>query len=137
MPVAAIVTLSERAPPAMSVRDAAVDSFESATEVFSRLPEFGDWLGFYDWLRTEHGAVVGVRIRPDCQEVMRLFESYRCPSVVIEGGVVTIRTSNEGIVCEALSDDADFGGNAVFLGSAGSLAIAFFCPRDRELKQLT
>lgn len=137
MPVAAIVTLSKRVPPAMSTRDAAVHSFESEAEVFSRLPEFGDWLGFYDWLRTAHGEVVGVRIRPDDQEVIRLFESHTCPSVVIEDGVVTIRTSSEGVVCEALSDDADFGGNAVFLGTTGTLAIAFFCPGDRESKQLT
>lgn len=134
MPAAAIVTLSEGSSPAMGAGDTAVDSFELAAEVFSRLAEFGDWLGFYDWLRTERGTVVGVRMRPDDQEVMRLFEAYRCSSVVIEDGVVTIRTSNEGAICEALSDDADFGGNAVFRGSTGSLAIAFFWPRDRELK---
>ena len=133
MSMAAIVTLFRREAPTISTGDASVDSFESAKEVFSRSSEHGDWLGFYDWLRTDAGVIVGVRIRLDDQRMTRLFESYKCPSVAIDGDVVTIRTSSEGIVCEALSDDADFGGNAIFIGNAGALAIAFFCPRKGKL----
>ena len=130
MSLATVVTLSKGRPPMMTEREAAVDFFESENEVFSRSSHFGDWLGFYDWLRTAQGVVVGVRIRPDAHELMQLFDSYTCPAVTIEDGAVTIRTSAEGRISETLSNDADFGGNAVFLGNAGSLAIAFFCPRE-------
>ena len=133
MSLAAVVTLATGKSPTMTVREAAGDFFESGNETFKRSPEFDDWLGFYDWLRTAQGVVVGVRVRPDTQEVVRLFESYGCSAVIIEEGMVTIRTSTEGAVVDALSDDADFGGNAIFFGSSGSLARAFFYPRKMGL----
>ena len=130
MSLAVIVTLATGRAPTMRAREPAGDFFEWGNETFRRSSDFSDWLGFYDWLRTAQGVVVGVRMRPDTQEATRLFERYSCAAVIIEDGVMTIRTSTEGTVAEELSDDADFGGNAIFFGSAGSLAIAFFCPRE-------
>lgn len=105
------------------------EAFESSGQLFARAQDFGDWLGFYDWLRAQDRAVVGVRLRVDDPMTLRLFEPFVGSGVTIEGNAVSIRTSPQGTVVEALSDDADFGGNAVFRGNAGGLAVAFFSPR--------
>jgi hypothetical protein len=125
-----VVILSQGRPPTTFVADAVPEGFERDGETFRWSPDFGDWLGFYDWLRTERGLIVGVRLRPDTPGLMKLFEPYICPAILIEDGAVKIRTTADGAVVEARSDDADFGGNRLFMGNAGSLAVSFFCPSD-------
>jgi len=127
----AVITLSQTKAPTVVVANSEPDSFERDGEAFHRSSdELGYWLGFYDWLRTSDGLIVGVKLRPDSSGILNLFEPFASPSVVIKEGAVTIRTSSQGEVIEVLSDDQDFGGNAVYVGSGGSLAIAFFCPRE-------
>jgi hypothetical protein len=114
----------------MVLTNSAAVHFEAGGEAFHRSSDFGDWLGFYDWLRTQRGLLVGVRLRPDSPEILRLVEPFMGPFVVIGDDGVTIRTSVDDVIAEAKSDDADFGGNSVFLGNEGSLAIKFFCPPE-------
>lgn len=133
MSMNAIVTISGISPPAICIGDGSVDYFESGGESFIRAAEYGDWLGFYDWLRTNSGIIVGVRVRIDQPKVVHIFQRYRSAEVTIEEDVISIRTSTDGAVCDTQSDDADFGGNAIFIGSQGSMAIAFFFPSNGKL----
>ena len=126
-----IVELLPKHSPRLIEAESDSESFESGGQLFTRAQSFGGWLGFYDWLRTQERAIVGVRLRSDDPATLTLFEPFVGPDVTIEGGAVSIRTSSEGLAVDALSDDADFGGNVVFYGNAGGLAIAFFSPRVR------
>ncbi|NKI97733.1 hypothetical protein [Rhizobacter sp. SG703] len=86
------------------------------------------WFGFYDWLRTSQYEIVGVRIKADSPELPAMLSKFIGNGVDVAGRVITIRTSKAGVVDESLSDDADFGGNYIFIGENGSIGIAFFSP---------
>lgn len=90
------------------------------------------WLGFYDWLRTSDGDVIGICLRPDEGEVdadtlntlLSLENGNSAHTIYIYFG------SDRGFD-PSLSDDADFGNNILFHGSMGSLAITFNAPAKR------
>jgi hypothetical protein len=104
-------------------------SFIEDGELFERSAKSSDWLGFYDWLRTTDGKLVGVRLSFDQTFHENLFQRYVSDSVIFSGDVVCLQWIDSAEVDEDLSDDADFGGNSVFFGNAGSLAIGFFAPK--------
>lgn len=86
------------------------------------------WLGFYDWLKTREGRVIGIRLHVDSSDTLSLVSRHAGPGVAIANRAISIRISIEDTVDELLSDDQDFGDNEVFVGRDGSLAITFFSP---------
>jgi len=99
-------------------------------ERFKSLKGGFDWLGFYSWLRSSNGTVLGVRLEPDVEEL---------PSVLLERAKaignedpmtrMDIFFGSDHSVDQKLSNDGDFGGNAIFIGSLGTIAINFNSPR--------
>ena len=91
------------------------------------------WLGFYDWLRTENGEVIGVHLQPDDGEIEKEILSFLLP---LNGGnserSIYIFFGKERKFDQALSDDADFGGNFILRGTKGTLAITFNTPTPRQ-----
>lgn len=61
--VAVVLSPSEK-PRVYTVADLSGSEFVLGNEVFSDSGA-GDWLGFYDWLRTKSGKVIGVRLWVD------------------------------------------------------------------------
>lgn len=91
----------------------------------------GDWLGFYDWLRTKSGEVIGVRLWIDePSEQARTLS--RCAGVVTgeHGSPLVIYLSNARDAEDSMSDDQDFGCNMLLLG-ADKFALTFNAPRLR------
>jgi len=85
-----------------------------------------DWQGFYDWMRTRRGTVVGVRLWLDEDGDKRLL-AVQCDGVEIDAtrGLVQIWFTRERECDEGQSDDQDFGGNRLFRSFDGSLALTF------------
>ncbi len=88
-----------------------------------------EWLGFYDWLRTINGDVIGVRLQLDEGEIdgetLRFLISLDGRNSV-DSIYIFFGTDRE--FDPARSDDADFGGNILLRGNMGSLAITFNAP---------
>jgi hypothetical protein len=88
--------------------------------------KINDWLGFYDWLRTKGGEVIGVRLTVDSDSDERvLFLNYE--GVVVDKDRRTVHiwfTTSRGYD-ETISDDQDFGGNRPFRSQTGAVALTF------------
>ena len=127
--VAVVVSPSEQ-PRIHTIRGALGPEIVLDEEVF-RDAGLGDWLGFYDWLRTKSGEVIGVRLWIDepSEQVRTL---SRCAGVVTGelGSPLVIHLSNARDVEDHLSDDQDFGSNMLLL-SADRFALTFNAPRPR------
>lgn len=103
-----------------------------AGERFDSVP-VGEWLGFYDWLRAKNGKVIGVRLAPDEGEI---------PDHIL-GKLISVDARNSRSliyiffeygeeVDPSISDDCDFGGNMIFEGDRGTVAIKFNFPTARN-----
>jgi hypothetical protein len=89
--------------------------------------EVGEWLGFYDWLRSESGELLGVRLWLD--ELCASLEPLtRCMNVTIETPLLlSVFFGSDRRFDPKASNDQDFGGNRLFAGPHG-YALAFFAP---------
>lgn len=92
-----------------------------------------DWLGFYDWLRVATGEVIGVRLQLDdpssiASEVLELLCSVDSRNSRDE---LYVFFGSQREFEPALSDDADFGGNVLYRGEFGSVALTFNSPTAR------
>jgi hypothetical protein len=88
----------------------------------------GDWLGFYDWLRTRSGEVIGVRLWvDDANEQIRA--TAACAGVTAERDFfpLTIYLGEPREFEEELSCDQDFGSN-MLLVSPNAFAMTFNAP---------
>lgn len=100
-------------------------------ELFAKQSNEPQWFGFYDWLRASSGDLLGICLRPDEGEL---------PEKVVQFLVSLDASSSSSNIYiffgetkqfdAAKSDDADFGGNLLFQGNRGSIAIAFNTPND-------
>lgn len=91
----------------------------------------GDWLGFYDWLRTRSGEVIGVRLWiDDVSEQIRAAGS--CANVISERDCfpLAIYFGESREFEEELSCDQDFGSNMLLVG-ANAFAVTFNAPEPR------
>jgi hypothetical protein len=87
------------------------------------------WLGFYDWLRSKAGLVLGVRLKFDEDENVDLIRPFVGRQLSLDKKTVLVRFVLDGEPVDEISGDADFSGNEIFFGDQGSLAIAFYAPR--------
>jgi hypothetical protein len=88
---------------------------------------FGDFTGFYDWLRNSDGEIIGVRYLPvDGLEFLG-HALVHLPYVEVNEQIRSIEfyfTDDRG-VDESVSDDQDFGSNRLFKSQDGVFAISF------------
>ena len=89
----------------------------------------GDWQGFYDWLRTSSGKVIGVQQWLDEPHV-HVGALARCRNVVLPShqASLLIFFENERAFNTELSNDQDFGSNRLLLGQ-DAFALTF-CARE-------
>ena len=102
-------------------------SIEMAGTTF-RDSSAGEWLGFYDWLRTSDNEVIGVRqyVNPDPKVDQILLELARDDVLVDKKKrSVEIFFSNRRDYHELESSDQDFGDNRLFIGDDGSILLTF------------
>lgn len=86
----------------------------------------GDWTGFYDWLRSSEGVLLGVRYWPaDANDA--LFENAGSVAYASIGtaGYLEIYFSQEGPSDPRRSNDQEFQYDAVFRSAEGEWAIVF------------
>jgi hypothetical protein len=89
----------------------------------------GDWLGFYDWLRTSDKQLIGVRVTLD-PGISELRLQLPAPNVEIDttSRKVLVFFSGRRDYDEQKSDDQDFGDNRLFYGDDGSVLMTFNPP---------
>lgn len=92
------------------------------------------WLGFYDWLRVESGEIMGVRLQlDDPASIASDRLDHLCSlDARSSSNELDLLFGQQREFDLALSDDGDFGGNAVYSGEFGSVAIAFNSPAKRS-----
>lgn len=109
------------------VKGAADDRIEVDGELFIAKCAEPDCFGFYDWLRTSSGDVIGVRLQledssafgPEELDLLCSLDSRNTQDELF------IFFGSQRIFEAAMSDDTDFGGNILYAGEFGSLAISF------------
>lgn len=86
------------------------------------------FLGFYDWLRTPGGVLVGVRLTiGHVQRALVALLPHR-PYIALAGEhVVSVfwTRSDEGEIDEEASTEQDFGASRAFVSGPGDLVLAF------------
>ncbi|MES2742086.1 MAG: hypothetical protein V4754_14195 [Pseudomonadota bacterium] len=106
--------------------------FLDGSELFVRAKAPDDFLGFYDWLRSCDGAVIGVCLHPDGDTPF--------PAAIDFLKLLDTRSNADNIYLffgdnhdffPNISDDADCCGNLLYHGSDGSIALTFYAPRAR------
>lgn len=87
---------------------------------------YGEWTGFYDWLRDSEKRLIGVRYWPN-EDGNLFLDKIRKLSYAQEGPVKSIEIyfGNNRNAHEKFSSDQDLVYDAVFLAEDGELAIAF------------
>ncbi|MBW8847785.1 MAG: ubiquinone/menaquinone biosynthesis methyltransferase [Burkholderiales bacterium] len=81
----------------------------------------GDFIGFYDWLRSREGRVIGVCLWPLLDEKSADLQAFdQCANVesAHDGAQLSIYFGDERIFDLAESGDQDFGDNRLFVGSS-------------------
>ncbi|MDH4426297.1 MAG: hypothetical protein QE495_07580 [Acidovorax sp.] len=124
--VAVVLSLSEQ-PRVYAIADLSGSKFTLGTDVFTDSGA-GDWLGFYDWLRSTSGDVIGVRLWTD--EVNDRIRSLgRYEGVVADDSCspLLIYFGAEREFDDVQSCDQDFGSNMLLVSSNG-LALTFNSP---------
>jgi hypothetical protein len=87
---------------------------------------YGDWTGFYDWLRSPHGRVLGVRYcLQDYTEFLLGYTEKLAYVLAKPSHYIEVYFSDEREFDPRVSDDQDFLYSAIFRSSDGSYAIAF------------
>jgi hypothetical protein len=84
----------------------------------------GDWMGFYDWLRTSEGLVIGVRQYLDNPSVFPSSRTFRGVEVDAKHGVVCAFFGQAREFDESASCDQDFGDNRLLVAD-DAVAITF------------
>ena len=102
---------------------------------------YGDWTGFYDWLRTTSGEIVGVRYSPfdETEFLIDAVASFRYVVVLESKRCLEIYFSNVRGVDWRKSDDQEFGSNKIFFCTReGRWLISFDTKRlsEPEMKSL-
>mgnify|MGYP001162896241 CR=1 FL=1 len=124
----AVVLSSSEQPRVYAIADLSGSKFTLGNEVFTDSGA-GDWLGFYDWLRSKSGDVIGVRLWTD--EVNdRIRTLGRCAGVVANDRCfpLLIYLGAEREFEDGQSCDQDFGSNMLLVSSNG-FALTFNSPR--------
>jgi hypothetical protein len=89
----------------------------------------GSWVGFYDWLRTSEGEVVGVRtwLHDDGDTAMQLSEVLAQNDSVDRGGhgELLIWPSGRCAFDEWMSGDQSLGTHRLLQNESGELALTF------------
>lgn len=95
-------------------------------EIFSEVG-FGNWTGFYDWLRTSEGFVIGVRYTPFERLLLDSASILALPYVAVDSTEwrLEILFSKRRDWVEEMSDDQAFIHNAVFRSAKGEFALSF------------
>jgi hypothetical protein len=88
---------------------------------------YGDFTGFYDWLRTPRGLVIGVRYYPvqEVEFLCKLAAHLSYVEIDPKTRIVTLYFSEDRGVEPSLSADQDFGDNQVYKSDAGEYGISF------------
>lgn len=87
---------------------------------------FGDWTGFYDWLRDFNGRIVGVRYWP-FEETTFLIDLLCNRGYIVPGekSYLEIYFTKNRKVDRRKSDDQDFGSNKIFSSEQGTWLMSF------------
>jgi hypothetical protein len=135
---AVAIVMSARHPPVLAAIDGSAPKVMSMEdENFTEKP-CPDWLGFYDWLRTGSGEFVGLRLFLDDPADLDFGLLTNLSGIVLDAQIgakrrnVTVFFGQNRQFDERRSVSADFGGNRLFLGDNGSVAIAFCAPDDAQ-----
>lgn len=87
---------------------------------------YGEWTGFYDWLRDSKGRVIGVRYWPDdarfLLDTLHLFPYAMIPDNKFFAEIYFSKTR---AVAKKKSHDQDFLFDKIFVADNGEYAIAF------------
>lgn len=132
MPTVAIVMSRGRDPEVLPLANIPA-SFAARGESFVTVP-CTDWLGFYDWLRSDTEEVIGLRLFLDHTADLDLSALRNLNGVEIEERAgrkireLTIFLTSSREFNESKSDDGAFGFNHLFRGDRGSIAITFRAP---------
>lgn len=126
----AVVLSASQQPCLHTIRGALGPEITLGEEVFEDAG-LGAWLGFYDWLRTKSGDVIGVRLWVD-EASEQIRAAGRCAGVVTgeDGSPLVIYLGEAREFEEAMSDDQDFGFNMLQV-SDEKFALTFNPPRRR------
>ena len=87
---------------------------------------FGDWVGFYDWLRSSSGKILGVRSWLEDEEIQGI-RNRIADSTFVEWSDTQLRLwfSNQRLYEERLSGDQALGTHRILMSSDGEIAIGF------------
>ncbi len=110
-----IMKLSATELVAPSVRLADVDYVDSGA---------GDWLGFYDWLRSPRGEVIGVQQWIDDASAFPFSAKFEGVEASVKRDVLRVYFGQSRDVDEANSCDQDFGRNRLLV--AGESVVLTF-----------
>ncbi|HKP03478.1 MAG TPA: hypothetical protein VJU77_08980 [Chthoniobacterales bacterium] len=89
--------------------------------------KLGDWTGFYDWLRTDTGAIVGVRYWPFEKTEFLVRPAVASSDIVVDPrGALLVFFGREEHFDDKLSDDQAFEESRVLLFS-GRHILLFGC----------
>jgi hypothetical protein len=88
---------------------------------------FGDFTGFYDWLRNAEGRVIGVRYLPADELEFLCNAIAQLPYVVVDPQINSIELyfSDDRSIDESVSNDQEFGDNRLFKSASGTFALSF------------
>lgn len=88
---------------------------------------YGDWTGFYDWLKDSAGRVLGVRYWPfeETHFLLELLSQFPYVVVAEDQSYLEIYFSSDCQVERQRADDQDFGANKVFSTDQGEWVISF------------
>jgi len=102
----------------------------------------GDWTGFYDFLRTQEGDIIGIRYAPLVDDPSLLGDvGNKSYARVLPNAAFELFFSGERSFVPEMSTDQDFGDNMVLRSTLGEYALTFGLddlePRERaQLKSL-
>ena len=86
---------------------------------------YGDWSGFYDWLRSSEGSVLGVRYWPDIWNLVNTLSRFQYVERSRTGSYCEIFFSSRRDFDRKRSADQAFIYDKLFRSDSGVYAIAF------------
>jgi hypothetical protein len=99
-------------------------------EEFTLINNKTDWFGFYDWLRNINKDIVGLRLQIDGNTI-DINQLLALGGMIGDSASQVIFYFGSDTKYESLlSDDADFGGNKLYISKSGALAITFNMPNQ-------
>jgi hypothetical protein len=99
-------------------------------ELFYTKNKTPEWLfNFYDWLRTVDNKIIGISLHSGVTgvdpEIIKFLISLDSKNSMER---INIFFDRNKIFDKTISDDADFGGNIIYHGNKGSIALTFNSP---------